>query len=93
MVQLIQQQLAMNRKSKNLEGAQFMRLDVSAAFCVCWNPKEIASNASNAREEMDLLAKRSRQRANFLLSCLLSRLPAEGVARMKVCLPTSKIQF
>lgn len=68
MVQLIQQQLAMNGKSKNLEGAQFTRLDVSAAFCVCWNPKEIASNASNAREEMDLLAKRSRQRESKLPS-------------------------
>lgn len=81
----------MNRKSKNLEGAQFMRLDVSAAFCVCWNPKEIDSNA---REETDLLAKRSRQRESKLPSFLsFTRLPAEGVARIKVCLPTSKIRI
>lgn len=61
---------------------QSIGLDVSAVFSIHQNPKEVNANAS---EGMDLLSRRKagRQRTHFLLPCLLSGLPADGVARIK----------
>lgn len=67
---------------------------LSWVFSVCWNPKVVASNASERKE---LLARQEEAGKKQKLSCPISfyRVPAEGGAliksRFKVCLPTSKI--
>lgn len=57
-------------------------------FRICWNPEE---EGSNATEEVDLPVRASRQRASFVFSCPLNRMPAESMAHIKGALPTQKI--
>lgn len=53
-----------------------------------WNPKEIGANV---REGMDLLAREEKaDRAKASFFHVLIQLPAEGEARLKVCLSASR---
>jgi hypothetical protein len=58
-------------------------------FSKHWRAEEVGSYAS---EEMDLLARREQagQEPKLPFPVSLHRLPAEGMARLKVCLPTPR---
>lgn len=83
MVQLFQQWLPINGRSKNRVVFQSMRLDVSLVFSMSQNPEEVGSIAS---EGVDLLvrmrANRQKKKA-FFLCILLYRPLSEGVSQIK----------
>jgi hypothetical protein len=79
-VQLLQQWLFTNRRSKNPVAVQSTKLSLSAGFGTHQNPYEEGCNAS---EGMELPLKTSRQRGQASFFHVLYRLPAEGVDQSK----------
>lgn len=80
LIQLIQQWLAMNAKSKNPVAAQATSWVSQLVFSRCWNPKV----GSKASEGMGMLPRREqtgKEQVSFFH--VSPRLPAEGVAQMK----------
>ena len=67
--------MPMYRRSKNPVIILSTRLDVLAGIQICWNPKEVDSNAS---EGIKLKMAESRQKESFFLPSHLYRLPSEG---------------
>lgn len=92
-VQLIQQSLAEHKVQESSSFSVPRGWVSQLIICICWDPREVGSNASEGTDVLARPRRRRRRNEPFLLPFSLHRLPEKGVAQIKGVSSRLKIQI